>query len=714
MTEVISMEAKFKSTGVEQVVNGFEQIARAAQEAERKQRTLQDRGFYAAQRMQATAMKEMNKDFENRRKAALTMFPAFEKAKNSVGQWATANAGLLSGLGVAAGAIYGAGKAAAASYMEFQNYAGSVRDLSAISGTGAEETSRFIQVLDDFQISAQDVTTATKAMTKQGLAPTVETLAKLADQYKAIQDPMDRNAFVLKNLGKGGLNWVNALQQGGDALREMGDEVNANLILTDDQIAMSEQSRLAIDALSDSWQGIKVSIGAAVGEQIVSIQTGKEQQRTFAEYAKMAGLGAMNDRQRTQSMMQFNKVMEKGAAMTAYYSSLQQNTADTNGEVVQTEEEKNAALQMSLSGGLQLTQMQIAMRAKSLELNTALTEQTAVLEKLRSQGYTETGNKIQSQIAVVDQLKTAIAQSNTANEASYKSFASSVLAAKDATLEQQLAFAVASGQVTQGAANQQMAQDMVADAFLQGQISAQTYASQLSVLMAKVNNMDGKTANMYINVWIKEHGGGGAAASIIAQQAGNNANVQAGTVANIGGNQTMGGAIDDNWQGGQLGGNWTMVGDRPGGGFVKGLTELISPSGYVYDSKTSQQILESGMLNSVNSRAVGGEAGDYVKRTTKSTKRTATSGNIRPSALRFGSGDASMMNVSGAELIASNEQTAATTTQQTLQMQQQMQNYINQQIAQQQAGFDMLAAVLIGENPRAVGAAVSGEFAKLT
>jgi hypothetical protein len=718
MTEVISLEAKFKATGTQEVVNGFEQIGKAAEAAAKHQADVaasaakyKELGQQA--RMVAAAEREMNKEMGTR----MTMFPAFEKAKNSVSQWTKANAGLISGLGVAAGVIYGAGKAAAASYMEFQNYAGSVRDLSAISGTGAEETSRFIQVLDDFQISAQDVTTATKAMTKQGLVPTVETLAKLSDEYKALKTPQEQNAFLLKNLGKGGLAWTNALNQGGDALRDMGDEVNKNLILTDDQIKMSEEARLAIDALSDAWQGVKISVGAGVGSFIVANQTAADSRKTYAEYIKMAGMDIPKSMQAAAAAQdRFTKTMDKGVAMTAFYSKMQQDTAQSNGEIVQTEEEKNAALSMALSGGLKLTEMQTAMRTKSLELNTALTEQTAVLEKLRKDGYSETGTKIQQQMQTVDELKNAITANNAAQTQSYKSFASSILAAKDATLEQQLAFAVASGQISQGAANQQMAQDQLAQAFINGQVTAATYASQISQLMAKVSNMDGKSAKMYIDIFIREHGSG-SSIGLITSQAGNNANVQAGSVASVGGNQTMGGAIDDSKAtGGQLGGGWTLVGDRPGGQFVEGISELISPTGYVYDAKTSKQILASGVLGTVQSRASGSVPNDtYTNRmATKSSSRIATTSSYAKSG--GVAGRLRENNISGmsADVIASNEQTAAQTAAQTVAIQQQLTQYINQQMATMSNGFSMLAGVLVGDNPRAVGAAVSTEFAKLS
>lgn len=138
-------------------------------------------------------------------------------------------------------------------------YAGSVRDLALVSGTGAEEASRMIQVLDDFQISAEDVTAATRAMTKQGLTPTIDTLANLSDQYLTLNDAQERNEFIIKNLGRAGLQWVNVLKQGGNSIRELSAGVNENLILTDEQIEKTEEYRLAMDELSDTIMGYKVA-----------------------------------------------------------------------------------------------------------------------------------------------------------------------------------------------------------------------------------------------------------------------------------------------------------------------------------------------------------------------------------------------------------------------------------------------------------------------
>lgn len=139
-------------------------------------------------------------------------------------------------------------------------YATSVRDLSLASGASAEEASRLLQVLDDFEIQAGDITTATKALTKQGLAPTVETIAQLSDQYLQLNTAQERNAFITENLGRGGAKWHNVLKEGSDAILLLNDGVSESLILNDEQIRQYEEMRLNQDEFNDNILAIQVSL----------------------------------------------------------------------------------------------------------------------------------------------------------------------------------------------------------------------------------------------------------------------------------------------------------------------------------------------------------------------------------------------------------------------------------------------------------------------
>lgn len=142
-----------------------------------------------------------------------------------------------------------------------QAYAEQVRNLSNVSGESAENTSRFIQVLDDYQISAEDAMVATRALTKQGLAPTTDTLATLSEQYLSLSSVEDQNAFVTKNLGKAGLEWINVLKQGPDAIRANSAAVSANLILSQKDLQNAEKLRLAQDTLNDTLTGLSITMG---------------------------------------------------------------------------------------------------------------------------------------------------------------------------------------------------------------------------------------------------------------------------------------------------------------------------------------------------------------------------------------------------------------------------------------------------------------------
>src|SRR5258706_7757425 len=177
------------------------------------------------------------------------------KVKGGLSSLAGMLPGSIAQFATLTGAVLTVGGALKNAFDYSQKYAQQVRDLSLISGTGAEETSKFIQVLDDYQLSAEDATLATKKLKDQGLVPSIDTLAKLADEYKKIQDPAQKMVFIQENLGRGGAKWVNVLNQSSDALRANAAQTHKNLILFDKQNSHTEKEKLAIDALSDTYNG---------------------------------------------------------------------------------------------------------------------------------------------------------------------------------------------------------------------------------------------------------------------------------------------------------------------------------------------------------------------------------------------------------------------------------------------------------------------------
>lgn len=144
---------------------------------------------------------------------------------------------------------------------EFVNYAEQVKNMSRALGASAEETSRIIQVADDVRISYDNLKIAMKEARKDGIEPNIENLAKLADQYKAIQSPAERTKFLLETFGKSGLEMGKLMERGGDGIRAMSDAIDESLIMTEKGIKASDDYQRSLDDLNDSFLGVKIAVG---------------------------------------------------------------------------------------------------------------------------------------------------------------------------------------------------------------------------------------------------------------------------------------------------------------------------------------------------------------------------------------------------------------------------------------------------------------------
>jgi hypothetical protein len=269
-----------------------------------------------------------------------------------------------------------------------------------VTGTGAEETSRFIQVIDDYQLTAEDATTATKALKEKGLVPTIDTLARLADQYKQIEDPAQRMSFIQDNLGRGGAKWVNVLNQEGDALRKAAGEIDKNLILTDEQIKQAEELRLAQDALNDSIEGVKVATGAWIGTQILHIKHTQDLRKAYASLVGEMGAGKGAQVEWEMGFESFSAQMRRGAAATEYYNAQLKKTGETTQELGQITEEENKRMQKSnadlISGAQDLLQSNNTFAESQAEIKAQTVELLAERESLIKAGWWKESEAVQN------------------------------------------------------------------------------------------------------------------------------------------------------------------------------------------------------------------------------------------------------------------------------------------------------------------------------
>jgi len=165
----------------------------------------------------------------------------------------------------AAGAVAMVAKGIGDSIKFTQQYTEQIRTLSAATGMNNQETSKMIQLFDDAGVSTEQITAASRKMIQQGLNPSIDTIAKLADEYNALNDPVAKGKILLDNFGRAGLEMGKLLDMGSDAIRRSGEEAEkAGLVMSDEAMKAAEDYRQSIDKLADSFEGVKVKVGMAL------------------------------------------------------------------------------------------------------------------------------------------------------------------------------------------------------------------------------------------------------------------------------------------------------------------------------------------------------------------------------------------------------------------------------------------------------------------
>lgn len=139
--------------------------------------------------------------------------------------------------------------------------ANDVRSLRDVTGQSAEESSRLIQVLDDYKITVEDADKATKKLASEGMEFNIETLARLSDEFLKLNPGVERTTFLYDNFGKSGDKFAEIMLQGGDAILAANDAISKNLILSDKQLKAARDYEKALDNTNDAILAYKVAIG---------------------------------------------------------------------------------------------------------------------------------------------------------------------------------------------------------------------------------------------------------------------------------------------------------------------------------------------------------------------------------------------------------------------------------------------------------------------
>lgn len=163
--------------------------------------------------------------------------------------------------GLAASAAKKLGDFIVQSVKETQEYNLAMVDMARKMGTTTEEASRLVQVGDDVRLSQEQISTAMNFAIRNGVEPTIEGLARLADQYNSLGSATERGQFLLHYFGRSGMEMGKLMELGGAGIRDASMAINDNLVVTEKAAKASKEYYQNVDALNDSMLGIKMTIG---------------------------------------------------------------------------------------------------------------------------------------------------------------------------------------------------------------------------------------------------------------------------------------------------------------------------------------------------------------------------------------------------------------------------------------------------------------------
>jgi hypothetical protein len=185
-----------------------------------------------------------------------------------------------------------------ATVTETVEYATQVRNLSMTIGATAEESSKLIQAASDMGVEFDTLSAAMEGAIRKGAEPSIAGIAKLAEQYNAIQDPIERTRFLMETFGRAGADLQMLMQQGADGIRELGQEAEAaGLVMGEKAVQAARDYELALDSLYDKMDAAKIKAGNVVIPAMTGIinafvETDEETEKsglTWARYVPILG-----------------------------------------------------------------------------------------------------------------------------------------------------------------------------------------------------------------------------------------------------------------------------------------------------------------------------------------------------------------------------------------------------------------------------------------
>ena len=284
-----------------------------------------------------------------------------------------------------------------------RDYGVEVNKVNYLLGTSGVESSKIIELADDLGIEQSQLTMALRMAQKDGIQPNIDGLRQLADQYRALNGPVERSQFLMETFGaRSGTAMARVLALGSEGIDKMVQNVEGSgkVISTFDTI-VADNARIADDALQDAGEGLKLIVGQAILPAttkwknaisgIVSpLMRNREAHMELAEAALMT----------TDSYDEFIQSVTEGSPYVATYTKMGYDLSTSQGIVANMMRDKfTPAIYEQAAAYAELIRVQEAVADGTVKMTVAQQINAAAPDKLTTwiSGYAN----LRDQIAIV-------------------------------------------------------------------------------------------------------------------------------------------------------------------------------------------------------------------------------------------------------------------------------------------------------------------------
>jgi hypothetical protein len=178
------------------------------------------------------------------------------KIKESIGSIQGTITGLSVGINEIVGVFQAVGQTIKDTIDPVVEYGEQVRELKYSIGATATEASMLIQAADDVRVSFDSLNIALQAAIRKGVEPSIEGIARLADQYNSIQGPISKTKFLMDTFGRSGADLAPLMALGAEGIRKLGEEAReTGLVLSETTMQQLEDYQ----KLKDTWGDVSMS-----------------------------------------------------------------------------------------------------------------------------------------------------------------------------------------------------------------------------------------------------------------------------------------------------------------------------------------------------------------------------------------------------------------------------------------------------------------------